>query len=209
MQIVLRPDTEQRLVVPGELAHVPETPLIGSIDNMRVGIGAPQAYAAPVQPDHLQVRFRRKSGAIFERVFQRPLGDTCRGTQICTGEFFTSVGVNVAAGSGKRPVARRDAWPERVSSAPADSPDQPEAQIQLPLFLISCRGASGECVLVGAQFVDPGLIEVDGKWAAQDAFSVFPVGKGWDIEVNEFDFRDNGGVVYDKNGKVLQEQSEK
>jgi ribonuclease Z len=34
----------------------------------------------------------------------------------------------------------------------------------------------------------------------RDAFSVFPVGKGWDIEVNEFDFRDNGGVVYDKNG---------
>lgn len=33
-----------------------------------------------------------------------------------------------------------------------------------------------------------------------DAFSVFPVGKGWDIQVNEFDFRDNGGVVYEKNG---------
>jgi hypothetical protein len=34
----------------------------------------------------------------------------------------------------------------------------------------------------------------------RDAFSVFPVGKGWDIQVNEFDFRDNGGVVYEKNG---------
>ena len=33
-----------------------------------------------------------------------------------------------------------------------------------------------------------------------DAFSVFPVGKGWDIQVNEFDFRDNGGVVYEENG---------
>lgn len=33
-----------------------------------------------------------------------------------------------------------------------------------------------------------------------DAFSVFPVGKGWDIQVNEFDFRDDGGVVYEKNG---------
>ncbi len=33
-----------------------------------------------------------------------------------------------------------------------------------------------------------------------DAFSVFPVGKGWDIKVNEFDFRDNGGTVYEKNG---------
>lgn len=33
-----------------------------------------------------------------------------------------------------------------------------------------------------------------------DAFSVFPVGKAWDLEVNEFDFRDNGGVIYDHNG---------
>ena len=28
----------------------------------------------------------------------------------------------------------------------------------------------------------------------------FPVGKGHDIEVHEFDFRDNGGVIYEKNG---------
>lgn len=33
-----------------------------------------------------------------------------------------------------------------------------------------------------------------------DAFSVFPVGRGHDIEVTEFDFRDNGGVVYEENG---------
>ena len=33
-----------------------------------------------------------------------------------------------------------------------------------------------------------------------DAFAVFPVGQGHDIEVTEFDFRDNGGVVYDENG---------
>jgi ribonuclease BN (tRNA processing enzyme) len=37
-----------------------------------------------------------------------------------------------------------------------------------------------------------------------DAFSVFPVGKGWDIQAHEFDFRDNGGVIYDKYGvKVI------
>ena len=34
----------------------------------------------------------------------------------------------------------------------------------------------------------------------KDAFSVFPVGVGWDIEVNEFDFRDDGGVIYEENG---------
>ncbi|MEA3502550.1 MAG: guanitoxin biosynthesis MBL fold metallo-hydrolase GntH [Actinomycetota bacterium] len=33
-----------------------------------------------------------------------------------------------------------------------------------------------------------------------DAFDVFPNGQGWDIEVNEFDFRDNGGVIYDEGG---------
>lgn len=38
----------------------------------------------------------------------------------------------------------------------------------------------------------------------RDAFSVFPVGQGHDVEVNEFDFRDNGGVCYDENGvKVI------
>ncbi len=35
------------------------------------------------------------------------------------------------------------------------------------------------------------------------AFSVFPVGKGHDIEVNEFDFRDEGGVIYDENGVTV------
>ena len=33
-----------------------------------------------------------------------------------------------------------------------------------------------------------------------DAFDVFPNGEGWNIEVNEFDFRDNGGVIYDEDG---------
>jgi ribonuclease BN (tRNA processing enzyme) len=33
-----------------------------------------------------------------------------------------------------------------------------------------------------------------------DAFSVFPVGMGHTIEVHEYPFRDNGGVIYDKDG---------
>ena len=37
----------------------------------------------------------------------------------------------------------------------------------------------------------------------RDAFSVFPVGQAWDIEVNEFDFRDDGGVIYDENGVTV------
>ncbi len=34
----------------------------------------------------------------------------------------------------------------------------------------------------------------------RENFGVTPIGKGWDIEVNEFDFRDDGGGVYNKNG---------
>jgi ribonuclease Z len=38
----------------------------------------------------------------------------------------------------------------------------------------------------------------------RDAFSVFPVGQGHDVDVTEFDFRDNGGVCYEENGvKVI------
>jgi len=31
-------------------------------------------------------------------------------------------------------------------------------------------------------------------------FDASPIGKGFDIDVTEFDFHDDGGVVYEKNG---------
>ena len=34
----------------------------------------------------------------------------------------------------------------------------------------------------------------------RDAMNLTPVGDGWKVEVNEFDFRDDGGVAYEKNG---------
>jgi ribonuclease Z len=34
----------------------------------------------------------------------------------------------------------------------------------------------------------------------KDSFDLFPVGQGWDMEVNEFDFTDDGGVVYENDG---------
>ena len=34
----------------------------------------------------------------------------------------------------------------------------------------------------------------------RDAFDVFPIGKGYDIEVTEFDYADDGGICYEKNG---------
>ena len=34
----------------------------------------------------------------------------------------------------------------------------------------------------------------------KDSFDIFPVGEGWKMEVNEFPFDDDGGVVYEKDG---------
>lgn len=34
----------------------------------------------------------------------------------------------------------------------------------------------------------------------KDSFDLFPVGKGWEMEVNEFNFEDDGGIVYEKDG---------
>ena len=63
-------------------------------------------------------------------------------------------------------------------------------------------GPSGRSPEYGTAAMIKGMKEML-KWHT-DAFSVFPVGKGHDIEVNEFDFRDNGGVIYDEDGvKVI------
>ncbi len=67
---------------------------------------------------------------------------------------------------------------------------------------LTIHGPSGRTPEYGTKTMVEGMKMMLG-WH-KDAFSVFPVGKGWDIQVNEFDFRDNGGVVYEKNGvKVI------
>jgi ribonuclease Z len=33
----------------------------------------------------------------------------------------------------------------------------------------------------------------------KDSFDIFPIGQGWNMEVNEFPFDDDGGIVYEKN----------
>jgi len=63
---------------------------------------------------------------------------------------------------------------------------------------LTVHGPSGRTPEYGTQAMVDGMKKMLG-WHI-DAFSVFPVGKGWDIKVNEFDFRDNGGVVYEENG---------
>jgi len=59
-------------------------------------------------------------------------------------------------------------------------------------------GPSGATEEYGLNTMIEGMKMMTG-WH-RDAFSVFPVGKGWDIESNQFDFKDNGGLIYDENG---------
>jgi ribonuclease Z len=59
-------------------------------------------------------------------------------------------------------------------------------------------GPSGRTPEYGTAKMVEGMQQMLG-WH-RDAFSVFPVGEGHDIEVNEFDFADNGGVIYDEGG---------
>ena len=67
---------------------------------------------------------------------------------------------------------------------------------------LTVHGPSGRTPEYGTKAMVEGMKQMTA-WH-RDAFSVFPVGKGWDIQVNEFDFRDNGGTVYEKNGvKVI------
>lgn len=63
---------------------------------------------------------------------------------------------------------------------------------------LTVHGPSGGTPEYGTKTMVEGMKMMLG-WH-KDAFSVFPVGKGWDIKANDFDFRDNGGVVYEKNG---------
>ena len=59
-------------------------------------------------------------------------------------------------------------------------------------------GPSGRTPEYGTKAMIDGMKKMVG-WHT-DAFDVFPNGQGWDIDVHEFDFRDNGGVIYDQDG---------
>jgi ribonuclease BN (tRNA processing enzyme) len=63
-------------------------------------------------------------------------------------------------------------------------------------------GPSGRTEKDGISYLVEGM-KMMTHWH-REAFSVFPIGEGWDVEVTEFDFMDDGGVIYDKNGvKVI------
>ncbi|MCE2572887.1 guanitoxin biosynthesis MBL fold metallo-hydrolase GntH [Motilimonas eburnea] len=64
------------------------------------------------------------------------------------------------------------------------------------------HGPSGRKPEFGTKAMVEGMKQMLA-WHRQ-AFSVFPVGQGHDVAVTEFDFRDNGGTVYEKNNvKVI------
>ena len=62
-------------------------------------------------------------------------------------------------------------------------------------------GPSGRTPEYGTAAMVDGMKKMLG-WH-MDAFSVFPVGEGHDVEVNEFDFADEGGVIYDEDGVTV------
>jgi ribonuclease Z len=37
-----------------------------------------------------------------------------------------------------------------------------------------------------------------------ESFNCFPIGDGYEVEVNEFDYQDDNGICYDKDGVVIQ-----
>jgi ribonuclease BN (tRNA processing enzyme) len=59
-------------------------------------------------------------------------------------------------------------------------------------------GASGQGPDDGIAHMVEGM-KMMMKWHI-DAFSVFPVGRGWEVEVTEFPYQDDGGVIYNENG---------
>ena len=44
--------------------------------------------------------------------------------------------------------------------------------------------------------------EADAQLAPR-SFDIFPIGDGYEIEVNEFDWKDENGICYDKNGVTI------
>ena len=60
------------------------------------------------------------------------------------------------------------------------------------------HGPSGATPEYGTQAMVDGMKKMLG-WHL-DAFDVFPIGEGYEVEVNEFDWRDENGVCFDRNG---------
>ncbi len=63
------------------------------------------------------------------------------------------------------------------------------------------HGPSGRTPELGTQAMIDGMKQML-RWHLE-AFDVFPIGDGYDVEVNEFDWKDENGICYDKNGVTV------
>jgi len=63
------------------------------------------------------------------------------------------------------------------------------------------HGPSGRTPELGTQAMVDGMKQML-KWHLE-AFDMFPIGDGYDVEVNEFDWKDENGICYDKNGVTV------
>lgn len=59
-------------------------------------------------------------------------------------------------------------------------------------------GPSGRTPKMGTRYMMDRMLEMLG-WH-RESFEIFPNGQGWDLDVREFDFADDGGVIYDQDG---------
>jgi ribonuclease BN (tRNA processing enzyme) len=63
------------------------------------------------------------------------------------------------------------------------------------------HGPSGRTPNLGTQAMVDGMKQML-SWHLE-AFDVFPIGDGYEVEVNEFDWKDENGICYDKNGVTV------
>ncbi len=63
------------------------------------------------------------------------------------------------------------------------------------------HGPSGRTPELGTQAMVDGMKQML-KWHLE-AFDVFPIGDGYDVQVNEFDWKDENGICYDEDGVVI------
>jgi ribonuclease BN (tRNA processing enzyme) len=63
------------------------------------------------------------------------------------------------------------------------------------------HGPSGRTPELGTQGMIDGMKQML-KWHLE-AFDHFPIGDGYEVEVNEFDWKDENGICYDKNGVTV------
>jgi ribonuclease BN (tRNA processing enzyme) len=63
------------------------------------------------------------------------------------------------------------------------------------------HGPSGRTPDLGTQGMVDGMKQML-KWHLE-AFDVSPIGEGYEVEVNEFDWKDENGICYDKNGVTV------